>query len=244
MDISIFKKIGLSDKAAQVYMALLQLGPSSVRKLAEYTEINRGTTYDILKELQESGVVHFFQKETKQQFVAENPEKIFSIIENKERELERTKKEIEKTLPELKALYFGGGSRPVAKYFSKKEIVLILEDVLNTCEQTGDKMYRIYSTGEIRKYLYKDFSDFSDIRIKKSIQVKVIAVGEGGELRGFDERKWLKVENKKPTYILIYPGKTAYISLDANGEPLGVVIENEGVCEMQKIIFDQLWNTL
>jgi hypothetical protein len=96
----------------------------------------------------------------------------------------------------------------------------------------------------MRKYLYEEFSTFSDVRIAKGISVKVIAVGEGGEKRGLDERKWLNKKTSTPTYILIYPGKTAYISLDAKGEPVGVVIENDGVYQTQKMVFDSLWNVL
>ena len=105
-------------------------------------------------------------------------------------------------------------------------------------------MYRIYSAEEIREYLYDSFDTFSDVRIAKGIGVKVIAIGAGGELRGLDERKWLKTKSGTNTYIIIYPGKTAYISLNAKKEPIGVVIENDGVFETQKIIFDNLWKTL
>ena len=46
VDISLLKKLGFTDKCAQVYLALLRLGPSSVRALAEESGLNRGTTYD------------------------------------------------------------------------------------------------------------------------------------------------------------------------------------------------------
>ena len=81
----LLNKLGFSDKSAKVYLALLQLGPSSVRKLAEFCELNRGTTYDTLKWLQEKGIVTFYQKETKQYFVAENPEKLLNLAKNQER---------------------------------------------------------------------------------------------------------------------------------------------------------------
>ena len=82
------------------------------------------------------------------------------------------------------------------------------------------------------------------MRVAKGIRVKAIAVGDGGELRGLDERKWLKMPLSKPTYMIIYPGKTASISLDAKEEPMGVVIENEGVCEMQRTVFEEVWKHL
>ena len=96
--------------------------------------------------------------------------------------------------------------------------------------------------------MYESFPTFSDVRIARNIFVKVIAIGEGGELRGLDERKWLKKENsieiEKDTFIIIYPGKTAYISMGGDGEPVGVVIENRGVYNTQKLIFDNLWKKI
>lgn len=244
MDFSLFKKLGFSDKSAKVYLALLRLGPSSVRSLAEKCELNRGTTYDALKWLQEEGVVNYYQKDTKQYFVAEDPEKLKTLLELREKELSQADRELDKVLPELQALHHKGGERPVAKYVEGGNIAEILEDVLLTCEQSGDVSYRIYSTAGLREYLYKEFPTFSDVRVSKGIAVKAIAIGDGGELRGLDERKWLSADVGTPTYIFIYPGKTAYISLNAKQEPVGVIIENRGVYETQRQIFDTLWNKL
>ncbi len=263
MNIEILKKLGFSDKYAKVYLALIQLGPSSVRKLAEFVALNRGTTYDALKWLKAEGVVTFYQKDTKQYFVAEKPEKLLDMIKSREEELQETGKDIEKIIPELQALHSKGGDRPVARYFAKDELHHILEDVLDVCQQDEEQMYRIYSAEGVREFLYENFPTFSDVRIAKGINVKVIAIGEGGELRGLDERKWLDPSNPAhaslaevsspkrggssdvfATYIILYPGKSAYISLDAKGDPVGVVIENGGVYETQKLIFDKLWKSL
>jgi sugar-specific transcriptional regulator TrmB len=244
MDILFLKKLGFTDKTAEIYLALLKLGPSSVRKLAEFCELNRGTTYDALKWLQDTGIVSFYRKESKQHFVAESPEKLHSLVRRQKEDLEKVDQELNGQISELQALHNKGGEKPVARYYEKKEIVQILVDVLNTCEAAGETVYRIYSAEGLRKYLYEDFSTFSDVRISRGISVKAIAVGEGGELRGLDERKFISKKSEVPTYIIIYPGKTAYISLNAKKELVGVVIENEGVFQTQCLIFDQLWELL
>lgn len=244
MDINFLKKLNFSDKEAQIYLALLNLGPSSVRKIAEYCDLNRGTTYDSLKSLQERGVVNFYDKDSKQHFVAENPATLSDLVKRQEKELNEVHRQLERVIPELQALYNAGGERPIARYYSKKDIPLILEDILQTCEQDSENLYRIYSAEGVREFIYENFDTFSDVRIGKGISVKVIALGEGGELRGLDERKWLKVKKNTATYIIIYPGKTAYISLNTQGEPIGVVIENEGVYQTQKYIFDELWENI
>ena len=247
MDLNIFKKLNFSDKEAKIYLELLRLGPSSVRKLAESCELNRGTTYDALKSLQELGVVNFYDKDSKQHFVAEDPENLAFLVKRQQIDLQKVEKELQKVVPELQALYHSGGERPVAKYYEKKDLHMILEDVLVSCETSGSDEYRIYSAEGVREYLYESFPTFSDVRVGKGISVRVIALGDGGELRGLDERKWLKGESKektKGTYIIMYPEKTAYISLSASNEPVGVVIENKGVSETQKIIFDMLWKNI
>ncbi len=244
MDRGIFRKLGFSDKAIEIYLKLLSLGPSSIRKLAEETDINRGTTYDMLKWLKEIGVVDFYNKTGKQMFVAEHPHKLRDLLNKKEIELQYVEQSLEKVIPELSALYDKDGERPVARYFSHKEIPLILEDVLSTCEQDDELLYRIYSAEGIREILYEKFETFSDVRVARGIKVRVIAMGDGGELRGLDERKYLNNKENTPTYIFIYPRKTAYISLDAKGEMVGVVIENVGISETQKNIFDSLWNKI
>jgi len=240
----LLKKLGFSDKSAKVYLALLSLGPSSVRKLAENCDLNRGTTYDALKWLQDSGVVNYYNKDKKQTFVAEDPAKLSNIVRENKEKLDMAEKKLATVIPELQALFHKGGERPVAKYYNKKEIGKILEDVIESCVESEDKTYYIYSAEGVRKYIYDVFPTFSDVRIAKGISVKVIAIGQGGEIRGLDERKYLQVKTETPTYILIYAGKTAYISIDAKDEPVGVVIENEGVYQTQKLIFNSLWSNL
>lgn len=238
------QNIGFPEKSAHMYLALLQLGPSSVRSVAAYTGLNRGSAYDALKWLQEHGMVSFHKKESKQHFVAEAPEKLQSLLRDREEELKRAEVAIQKALPELTALHYKGGERPIARYVSARELPQILEDILDTCEHSEERTYRIYSAEGLREYLYADFPTFSDVRISKNIAVRVIALGKGGELRGLDERKWLNQSSETPTYIILYPGKVASISLNAKGEPVAVVIENDGVYETQKAIFDALWQTL
>ncbi|MCK5266986.1 MAG: helix-turn-helix domain-containing protein, partial [Spirochaetes bacterium] len=63
------RKFGLKDKEIKIYLTLLTLGPSSVRKIALEANINRGTGYDILKKLIEMGLVSHYEKKSYQYFV-------------------------------------------------------------------------------------------------------------------------------------------------------------------------------
>lgn len=243
----LLKNFGLNDKEILVYLALVEIGPAPVRLIASRAKINRGTTYDILKNLKDQGLVSFYDTKTHQYFVAEPPEKLLSALAEKQQNLEQVKNQIQKSLPELKILFEKQGGKPMVKFYEgRKGVKSILEDVLESMQSCGNKTYYVYSSASVRKNVYLAMKDFSDKRIKRQIKVQTIALGEGGQLVGLDERKWMKLPESqlKSTYEIIYCGKVAHISLDDAENPVGVVIQNQEIYETQKMIFEFIWSKL
>jgi sugar-specific transcriptional regulator TrmB len=245
----ILKNFGLSEKEVAVYLSLVELGPSSVREIAAKSKVNRGTTYDILKSLIGIGIVSYYNKESKQYFMAEEPEKLLAAIDQKKEDLDEVRENIEQSLPLIKILFEKQGGKPVVKFYEgSKGVRKIFEDVLDEVMLAADKTYYLYSsaTAEHRKNVYGSMPDFSEKRIKKGIKVKIISLGEGGKLAGLDERKQMPVGSKdlKATHEIIYAGKIAHISIDSNQEPVGVVIQNEEIYNMQRMIFEYTWSKL
>lgn len=239
------KKLGLSDKEIAIYLSCLKLGPSSVRRIAETSEINRGTAYDILKSLISLGLVSYYHKDKNQYFIAEDPKKLNDVIINRQQQLEEVKTEVSGVIPQLKSIYDNAESKPVAKFYEGPQgIKTILQDVIGSCVESGRKEYYAYSSSTIKEFLYQAYPKFSKDRIKSGIKVKVISIGPGGETRGLDERKWLTKKESAPTYTLIYAGKTAMISVDSNKNPIGVIIEDNNIYQTQKITFDFIWEKL
>ncbi len=268
---TILKNFGLNEKETAVYLALIELGPSPVRFLSAKSGVNRGTTYDILKSLIALGLVTYYNKQSHQYFSAESPEKLLSALDEKQHNIVELKSEIQKQLPELKSLYEKQGGKPAVKLFEgQKGLKAILEDVLETVGREADKQYFVYSSANLREDVYKAYPTFSDSRKSKKIKVQTIALGEGGQLVGLDERKWLfpspsRMSDEVPfgtkldeervracpvldtgerlqsTYEIIYTGKVAHISVDDSKNLVGVVIQNKEIYETQKIIFESLW---
>lgn len=247
MDISILKKLGLDDKEIKIYLKLLEYGAISVRGLAEISELNRGTTYDILKRLQEIGLVSYYYQEKKQKFVAEEPEKLLELLKNKEQEIKEVENKILAIIPELKSIQGKEGSTPTSKFYENKSgIRAILDDLLFSMSETGEdeKEYYIYSSTEASSDINKAYPNFTKERIKKGIRVKCISLAKGGGVHGLDERRWMDTDEDSATFILIYANKCAFISRDSQGVPVGVIIENKMIYETQKIIFSKLWKFL
>lgn len=245
MDISILKKLSLSDKEIKVYIKLLEYGAISVRSLAEIAGLNRGTTYDTLKKLQDIGLVTYYTSDTKQKFVAEDADKLLKLLSSKEDELKKTKDKISDLIPELKSLQDKNDSKPTTKlYEGKNGVKYILEDVLFSVDQESVKEYYIYSATKASEDINNAYPGFTKIRIKKEIKVKAISLAKGGKTSGLDERRWLGTNNESATFIILYAGKCAFISQDLKGAPVGVIILNKMIYNTQRIIFLKLWDML
>lgn len=245
----ILKNFGLSHKEIAVYLALVELGPSSVREISLKSKVNRGTSYDILKSLITQGIVSYYNKESKQYFMAEEPEKLLRAIDQKKEGLDEVRLSVEENLPLIKTLFEKRGGKPVVRFYEgSKGVRQIFEDVLEEAAKLSDRQYYLYSsaTSEHRKNVYDAMPDFSKRRIAKKISVKIISLGQGGKLAGLDERKQMPSyeKNLKATHEIIYAGKVAHIGIDQSGEPVGVIIENQEIFSMQKQIFEFNWAKL
>ena len=241
---STLKSLGFSDKEAETYLAILSGGPDSVRNIATKAGLNRGTTYDVLKELMRLGAVSFYNKEKKQYFVAEPPEKLMGVVAKRIEELESSRLRLTSALPELQSLYDSGGAKSTTKLYEGIEgIRFALEDVLETCEADG-QAYCAYSSAGPRTALYESFPGFTTERIRRKIFVRVAAIGSGGAEAELSERRWLSKQESAPTYVLIYGTKIASISLALDGKPQVVITDDAALARTQQLIFDHLWEFL
>ncbi len=243
--IPLLKQLGLTDKEIKVYLALLKCGHASVRQLVKLTEINRGTAYDLLKSLKDLGLVSYYHQATKQFFVAEDPLKLKQLLEQQLLKLGQVKKHLNQVIPELASLFNQAGVKPVVKYYEGRAgVKAVLSDVLATMNTVADKLYYVFSSSAIRPHLYRAFPLFTRQRIRSKIKVKVIALGHAGTLADLSERKSLTAKVSSPTYILVYKNKVAMISVNALGEPLGLIIEDPAIFETQKQLFEFIWQSL
>lgn len=241
------EKLGLSEKEAKLYITLLSMGPTAIRKIADKVDINRGTTYEILKRLQHIGLVSYFHQGKRQHFVAEDPSVLTNILERKKTDLGEAEVNLSKIISEFSSVVKISNNRPIIKFYEDYSgLRTILKDVLQSMANASEKEYFAYSSSSIRPYIYhKDaFPDFTKKRIQNKIHVKTISIGSGGEIQGKDERKWLTKKEGAPTYTILYSGKVAMISLGVKNIPHGFIIEDESMYKTQKLIFNFLWETL
>lgn len=246
MNYKIFEQLGLDQREIAIYCALLSLGPSSIRNIADKAEVNRGTTYDCLKSLLQKGIVSYFPKGKRRLFSPRSPEVLLQLAEHKQTELDRTIQLLKNAIiPELNQLKPAISTTNVQFYEGDEGISFVLKDILSSVSLSKSREYAVFSSKPIRSHLYRPFPNYTAQRIEKGIEVRVIAIGEGGEDAELSQRKWIRTEGKvDAAYIAIYPPKCAIISLASNNYPTAVVIDSKEVSSAQLIIFNTLWELL
>ncbi|MDP2837949.1 MAG: helix-turn-helix domain-containing protein, partial [Candidatus Moranbacteria bacterium] len=104
------KNLGLTDKEARIYLALLQVGPATPYQIAKKAQIKRPTAYVIAEELVEKGLIVHIPGESPRRYIARTPDSFFEDAENK---LSQAKH----ILPELRSLQKGVEEKPSILYF-------------------------------------------------------------------------------------------------------------------------------
>lgn len=245
LDTETLELLGLKQKEMVVYEALLRLGTAPLRRIAEESNLNRGTTYDALKRLINLGLADHVDAKKHRYFSSADPQKLHGLATRREVAIQEARENILKAIPELQAIAQSAHHRPTVRYFEGDAGVKdILHDVLATTELADSKLYRVYSSSDVRDLIAAAWPTYNKERLRRTVSVRAIAIGDGGETHGLDERRWLGAKHPSPTYIFIYHGKTAYVSLDAKKNIFGVIIYDAAVSQTQELIFDHLWNIL
>ncbi|WP_420554706.1 TrmB family transcriptional regulator [Neptuniibacter marinus] len=246
MNNEIFELLGLTPREIVIYKALLSLGASSIRSIAYKSGINRGSTYESLKEMQRKGIVTYQPKGKRRLFSPVDPDYLLQLAEERRSGIESAIDTLKQSIiPELQHLKPDFNTANVQFYEGDAGIEHVLKDILSSVTNSERDSYSVFSSKPIRKHLYRPFPNFTNQRIQRGISVQVIAIGDGGEDAELSERKWIKTEGKvDAAYIAIYPPKCAIISLASDNYPTAVVINSAEVATAQKIIFDTLWRLL
>ncbi len=109
-------RLGLSDKEATVYIAILRLGSTSAPIIAEATSINRASVHDTLTALGQMGLVTAYLEDNEKRFTAEPPERLLNVLRLQRREVELRETLAERLLPQLAAAHTVNSSKPRIRY--------------------------------------------------------------------------------------------------------------------------------
>lgn len=240
-----YRAIGLEPRDKIVYETLHRLDKVSLRAIAQSTGMNRGTVYEIIKKLTTLGLVTFTQSGERRHYSASKPEVFLSLIRERRDQLQQLESAAGEYVKSLEAREPLGTGYFASFYEGEEGVAAILRDVLQTAGNLEPKEYCVFSSQRASEIIYNRFKSFSRQRIKQGIFVRVISDRPAYDKVVLAERRQLPAGRQFLNgYTLVYGDKTALVSVSETNVLSAVVITDNGVANMQRLVFEQVWNSL
>lgn len=243
----ILEKLGLSENEALLYSVMLRHPKSTVQELTTRSPFPRTMLYHVLNQLSQKGLVSTSKDKWRTLYIAENPERLYEVLAQKEKEFEKQSRAVREIIPELKNKYRLAGERPGVRIFEGVgEYKKALEDIIIS----RPKIILAYETlGKKRPGLeVRELHEYR--RVVKKIQKNIIFFESKESAQYLSKRKYddftqfRNTEEEGVTHfdvdLMLYDGKLLYTSYDER-EPTAILIEDKALYTMQQNLFLSIW---
>lgn len=233
--------LGLADKEARVYLALLTMGKGTADQIAQETKLNRSTTYVQLKQLLELGLVSTFKEGKKTMFASETPNNLDRLLEKQILALESKKTQVANIIPELLNVFSTVGNRPVIRIFEGKEgLASMRSEVLRIRQR---EFCVITSVDEMAKnFSVKELQNFSNERARRGLKSYVLYNVTGDDIIPLAPQELRRLPREDFPFsadIYIYGNKVSFAM--TKDHIVGVVIESASLAESMRSVFWLAW---
>lgn len=236
-------KLGLNQKEAVTYLACLELGiPSPVSTIAHKANINRTTSYDILEQLIQRGLVIKRMKRNNHYYEALPPQKLITYLREQSDKFSHLAKEASALLPELNTYYKASGRPKVYFYEGDEGLIRVYEETLNSSEE----ILAYASDQANQEAIPWYFPEYYKRRTQKKIPIRALFpdTPKDRERHHLDAQE-LRKSRILPKEILDF---TPEVNIFDNKimiadwkEKLGIIIESGEIAKVFKQTFELAW---
>ncbi len=157
-------KIGLTEGEAKVYLALSELGSSTVGPIVKKSRVAYSNIYDILNRLIDKGIVSFIIKNKTKHFQAASPANLVDFLDKKEKQISEQKQSLQKIIPNLEKLQELKTKQEAEIFLGKKGLRTAYEKLLkNTTKDNKLLFFYIHEEkyGEESNLFYNSITELS-----------------------------------------------------------------------------------
>ena len=234
----VLQEIGLSDKAAAIYLALLSKRRMTIAELARESGIKRATCYEYIDSLLGKGFLLREPVGKRMYYSAVRPQKVLADFRKKTALLEASVEEMAQIQEEASNV-------PRVTYFQgKRELQKIYEDLFKTI---GD-VYSIFPPASFfQSFTEEEYDEFDKAISAHALRSKDLIVGDRHykkikEIRA--KNGGLKADKRLPSWftsnvdVLIFSDKVALMSLR---DLSAIVIENKDIADLFRNMHQFIW---
>lgn len=242
---------GLTEGEAKVYLALLELGVSSVGPVIDKSRVARSFAYNILNGLISKGLASYVTRNKTRYYQAAEPSRLLDYVEKRKQGLDRNREALEKLLPGLKSLQGAAPRTEIAVYEGFRGIQTAFEHYEDKLRK-GDE-YLCFGGYPTQKDQYHRYWQKHHLkRVKEGIRTRMLFDKDADDAvlknrNGYplcDTRR-LHTKLKTPAWFYIYKDTTTIFLQEnpdfQNTKALGVEIVNQEIADTFRAIFEDYW---
>ncbi len=238
------KKIGLTEGETKVYLALLDLGSSSIGAIIKKSGISGSKTYEVLDRLMKKGLVNEITKNNVRYFETASPKRILDYLDEKKQEIEIEKQNINKIIPELIAKQKGTKKAEAKIFLGFEGAKTVYEDAVQNLKK-GDEILGWGLTEQPESWeIY--FNKREKVRDDRGVIHKSIINRKYKSLYNVRKKfkntfiRFFPEELEMPTDVQIWRDKVA-LFITTKENPITILIENKAVADSFRASFYILW---
>ncbi len=242
---------GLTEGEAKVYLALLELGVSTVGPIIEKSKVARSFAYNILNGLINKGLASYVTRDRTKYYQAAEPSRLLDYMEKRKEALERSKSELEKLMPGLKALQTEVPRTEISVYEGFRGIQTAFEHYEDKLRKGDEYLcFGGYPTQKDQYHLY--WQKHHEKRMKEGIRTRMLFdkdadddVLKNRNSYALCDTRRLHTKLKTPAWFYIYKDTTTIFLQEnpdfQNTKALGVEIVNQEIADTFRAIFEDYW---
>lgn len=246
------QELGLSEIEAILYEGLLETGPTTVMDLAQHVGLKRITSHFHIENLIAKGLVTQTVQGSRRQIVAEKPERLNYLIEEKLENVKRMENKFPDFLSTVKSLNSSTSNNnevEVKYYEGKKAVLLLYSQTLSYNRGYSfadlDRYYEIFpNTNNMwnKAYLDNQNREVWDIVVDSPLARKIVKITSMRYHVKFISRKSFQQKFQFSDY-LVFDNKVAIIQLETDNVN-ATLIESANIALTLTAIHRTMWELL
>lgn len=226
------RELGFSEKEANVYLAIVEIGSAVASDIARHARIKRSTAYVILETLQNRGLISLTERQGVRIYNAAPPEQLIQYLQDTAKKYAAMADSAKKLVPVLKSSRKEAAPLPTVQlYEGKRGVKTVYEDTLASLEDI-----RVHAAFGYVRDAAAPGPKGSDVKMQVVFAGGAKGKGAGVVTKG-DLRKHLLASREGhgvSSEISVYDDRVAFVSA---AEDFAVVIESKELADAMRKTF-------
>lgn len=243
----LLQPLWLSDKEMKIFLILMQYNGQTIIRLSRLCSLPRTTTYSIVERLIDHWLVYIIHNAANPQYSALSFDELLLYIESRKSQMDQFRDNINNSKHLFESWKINSDSTPIINFYKKDEIPSMMWDQITKADY-ADAMRDIELWIE-----YYGSSKETVLSVPRQAKILTRRIMPDSELAREHKKLYssdkyqIKLFNpqaiQSSDYILI-EDTIMHVSYEKSGQPLGMVIKDTSFYQMQKSMFESLWDSL